>query len=651
MNLKINFFAKIWAFIFVLFLFSCQDISHQTSIVPREIIVADSMIYINPIKADSIYRNIINEKESSSFTKGRAFLGLAKLQDSKGHKDSVLIFYQQVENILQERSDTLLWLGYLLDKGNYFMKNYEVDSMKKYFNKGLEMATIFKNADYIQGFSISKGQLLNEEGNYKQAAEVLLAGLKSAENSGNLAHQAVALQNLALVAGQTSDYNEAIRLQKKSLNIKKQLNLMADYAEGIQNLGIYYRNLQNYDSALYCYDVAKNVMSKLGDSIGMLMVNYNRGLVLKNKGNYDEAALIFNQVLETSRRYGITAGEMYAFSALAGIYQEKGDYDKALITIDKAIEFATNKIPTKLPNFLKRKHEVLAKMNRYKESYEIMCEATLLNDSLLSIEKQKEILELKSKYETEKKNTENQKLKIEIDNKSKTIVLHRIISILGILLLLFTIIASVLRIKNITRIKNLETIKSQLLETANHAQSIKLEKMQIENQLKVEVLNKMELEKKLNEEKLQKMELEANIKVQEMIYQTLARTDLTQLLNTIKEKLLPYKLKLLRKKDQDEFLMIITEIDRYIQLNPLSEFEILFQQLHPNFFNALIEINPTFTKTELKVAAMIRLNLSTKDICRLVNLSSSTVESTRYHIRRKLNLDLGKNLTSALIHL
>lgn len=630
--------------------FSCEaDDKISSTKIPDEIIRGDSLVYINPTMADSIYRSILKNTNSNDLAVGRAKLGLAKILNSKGKKDSVDILFQQVAELINIGNDTLLMLGYLLDRGNFFMQEYENDSVEKYFKDGLRIAYLSKNEDYIQSFSISHGQFYIDKGDYKFATKVLIDGLKSAEQIGNLAHQAVALQNLAIAASRTNDFGEAIELQKRSLTIKKQLNLMSDYAEGLQNLGIYHRNMQNFDSALACYEEAYNVMSGLGDSMGILKLNYNRGLVLKNMGKISQAEKIFNMVYDKSCKMDQPMGKMFALAALAGIYEEQGDFDKALKTSDLALSMAENKNFVKWSEFLQRKQEILAKMGKFEDAYKILVLANHAKDSLVSIEKQKEILNLKTQFETEKKNAENKILKQDLENKSNTIALQRIITMLSVILLIIIIVASIFRIKSITRQKNLEAMKSELLEATAETQTAKLDKMQVENQLKAEVLSKFELEGKLKEERIRKMELEAGIREQEMIYQTLARTDLTQLLASLKEKLLPYMVKLSRKKDKEAFSALLSEFERDIQRDPLSEFELLFQQLHPNFFQELIARNANFTKSELQIAAMIRLNLSTKDICRLVNLSSSTIETTRFHIRRKLNLETGENLTSALM--
>jgi DNA-binding NarL/FixJ family response regulator len=83
--------------------------------------------------------------------------------------------------------------------------------------------------------------------------------------------------------------------------------------------------------------------------------------------------------------------------------------------------------------------------------------------------------------------------------------------------------------------------------------------------------------------------------------------------------------------------------------DPMKDFELLFTQLHGGFNEKLVAINPELTRIELQICALLRLNLSSKDIARLTNISLSTVEMTRHHIRQKLNLDQKISLTSHLI--
>ncbi|MDD2964017.1 MAG: tetratricopeptide repeat protein [Bacteroidales bacterium] len=622
----------------------------DASQVQEALNLADSVVGHDPDRSDSLWKEVLVGVPHESTERGRALLGLAGLSGLKGQFAAADSLFNEVRQIIAHQPDTTLLLGYHLKFGNHWVMLENLDSAGHHFTEGLRLAQLTNRAAYIQGFSISHGQALSEKGDFAEAARVLFDALKTAEKTGNKPHQAVVLQNLALVMSRTGDYQQALMLQQRSSSLKRELNLVKDFAEGLQNSGIFYRNLYQFDSALMLYDSALKVLTALGDTMGLLMVNYNKSVVLKNMKRYPESQALLSCVMATSRRLGVIAGEMYALSALANLYKETGQPALALQTIDSAIAIGrVKKMIIKLPKFLQLRHELLASMNLSAEAYTTLLEACTLSDSLVSAEKQKEIVALNARHQSEKQQAENLMLRNDVKFQAQSLKLHRVAGVL--LVVIFILIAAVLysRMRNAVRQKKMETLKAELLEAASQKQQLALEKNKVESRLKQEELHRLELQNQLRTEELEKLELRTGLQEQELVYQTLARTELTHLLRMIQERLLPFKLRMSRKRDQEEFELLLAEIARDTRKDPLAEFEMLFQQLHPHFFTNLSELNPSFTKNELQIAAMIRLNLNTKDIARLISLSTSAIESTRYHIRRKLNLESGENLTSVLM--
>ncbi len=80
-----------------------------------------------------------------------------------------------------------------------------------------------------------------------------------------------------------------------------------------------------------------------------------------------------------------------------------------------------------------------------------------------------------------------------------------------------------------------------------------------------------------------------------------------------------------------------------------EHFAIHFDKVHSNFLNALKKQHPTITPTELKLSAYLRMNLSTKEIAQLMNISVRGVEIGRYRLRKKLVLPTETNLFNYLI--
>jgi DNA-binding CsgD family transcriptional regulator len=70
---------------------------------------------------------------------------------------------------------------------------------------------------------------------------------------------------------------------------------------------------------------------------------------------------------------------------------------------------------------------------------------------------------------------------------------------------------------------------------------------------------------------------------------------------------------------------------------------------HQGFFKRLKEKYPNLTQNDLRLSSYLRMNFTTKEIAKLLNISGRAVEISRYRLRRKLNLGHDKNLTEYLI--
>ena len=73
--------------------------------------------------------------------------------------------------------------------------------------------------------------------------------------------------------------------------------------------------------------------------------------------------------------------------------------------------------------------------------------------------------------------------------------------------------------------------------------------------------------------------------------------------------------------------------------NYLTAFFVDFEKLYPDFGHSLQRVIPKITANELKLAALLRLNLSAKEIAQLLNISPESVNKARYRLRKKIGLD------------
>ncbi|MBK8806516.1 MAG: hypothetical protein IPO21_07690 [Bacteroidales bacterium] len=95
---------------------------------------------------------------------------------------------------------------------------------------------------------------------------------------------------------------------------------------------------------------------------------------------------------------------------------------------------------------------------------------------------------------------------------------------------------------------------------------------------------------------------------------------------------------------------LIREIKQDLDIDEnWDQFEIHFNEVHNNFIERLKKEYPELTPSNLKMCAYLRMNLSSKEIATLLNISISGVEKSRYRLRKKLNLETEDNLVEFIM--
>lgn len=77
-------------------------------------------------------------------------------------------------------------------------------------------------------------------------------------------------------------------------------------------------------------------------------------------------------------------------------------------------------------------------------------------------------------------------------------------------------------------------------------------------------------------------------------------------------------------------------------------FKLRFDKVHPLFFTSLKEAYPALSKTELRLCAYIRVGMSAKEIAQVLSVRPETVNTSRYRIRRKMDLAPNASLEATL---
>jgi DNA-binding CsgD family transcriptional regulator len=110
----------------------------------------------------------------------------------------------------------------------------------------------------------------------------------------------------------------------------------------------------------------------------------------------------------------------------------------------------------------------------------------------------------------------------------------------------------------------------------------------------------------------------------------------------------------IKKQLQSTDLLEVKPIIRKINKSLTNEddwkfFENAFNQADQHFLKKIKNLHPGLTPNDLKICAYLRLNLSSKEIAPLLNISVKSVEVKRYRLRKKLELGAKDSLTDYIL--
>jgi DNA-binding CsgD family transcriptional regulator len=157
-------------------------------------------------------------------------------------------------------------------------------------------------------------------------------------------------------------------------------------------------------------------------------------------------------------------------------------------------------------------------------------------------------------------------------------------------------------------------------------------------------------EEKIEELRNEKLKAEISSKNQELATSTMHLINKNEFINSMKHTLSAIIKRSKNQEVKNEIKKIITNIDKNIQQDEDWEhFAIHFDQVHGDFLNHLKQAHPNLSPQEMKLSAYLRMNLSTKEIAQLLNISVRGVEIARYRLRKKLELDRAINLQEYIL--
>ena len=164
-----------------------------------------------------------------------------------------------------------------------------------------------------------------------------------------------------------------------------------------------------------------------------------------------------------------------------------------------------------------------------------------------------------------------------------------------------------------------------------------------ENQKALRMKN-LEAEQKITILQNEQLEMDMTNKNKELAISTMSLIRKNEFLTNIKDQL--------KESGSSKIKSVIKTIDKDInEEDNWNYFKEAFNNADKDFFKKIKSLHPALTPNDLKLCAYLRLNLSSKEIGPLLNISVKSVEIKRYRLRKKMDLAREANLTLYILNI
>ncbi len=401
------------------------------------------------------------------------------------------------------------------------------------------------------------------------------------------------------------DDENAIFYREKALKIAREEKFRRAEANLLNNSGNTYYFTNRYKEALTYLENSLIISEEIGANDLISITNFNIGRLFLAQGDFSRGRSYLERSVDHSRT--ITKNPVYLVWGLNGLtdaYNKLNKTKDAISLADEAI-----KISDSIGNLddlslaYRQRSESYEKVGDYKKALNDFLAHKRIKDSVYNISKSKEIRRLTTEFETKEKEQQ-----IALQEKEITVLeqqasisnLQRILMGIGLLLSILGLYA--LRQK----------MKRNKLEREKIATELAFKK----KELTTHALNLARKNETLENLKL---------KAQELKKKEGTGTGYNQLIRSINFDL------------QDD--------------NNWENFSRYFEEVHKDFNSNVKTKYPQVTSNELRLLALLKMNLSSKEIANILNISSEGIKKARYRLRKKLNLTTEDSLQDLVLGL
>ena len=341
------------------------------------------------------------------------------------------------------------------DIGSIYNRKSSFDTALIHYNKALVIRQKLKQDIKVAGIYTNIATVLMRQSKFEEALAINFKSLKLFEKVGDEIKQAITIGNIGNLYYELEQNKPAEQFYRKSLSLaRKTRHLMTEGNDLVNIGGIKFEvavqndslvNRSELDSALFYFLEAETILVQLNATYNLSAVYNNIGRIYSIKKDYQKALSFFEKGLQARIVLEDKFGIGLSYINLAETERILGNNAKNIEYLNKAAELFLN-----LKNYLnlKQAYGKLAEAYELKKDYLTSLKFQQLyssyKDSIYNEDNAKQLAEMQTKYNVEKKDLELAKNKAEIETKEKQAYIKNIIIIAIIILSILIVFTGVL---------------------------------------------------------------------------------------------------------------------------------------------------------------------------------------------------------------
>lgn len=431
------------------------------------------------------------------------------------------------------------------------------------------------------------GMIKDSQGNYSESYDLHFEALRIFESTGYQKGIVKAQNGIGSVCYYLGDYKKALLYYNRALELARKLKDTTQMAGEYSNLGVLFYERGEIEKALQFYDSAEQIHLRMGLKTRLAANNISIGYALLKLGRNEEAFKRYQEAVRLFSEFDYKHGLAISYLQMSDYFDGIGDQLNKLKYIRFSYEtgkkYKLRKVIYQAAGAL---HKFYLKEGNIDSAYKYVLISNAEKDTIDMENSTARLSLLEMDYNYEKKQKEE---KLKQQRKDFYIIIASIM-IIALMIIIFLFLS-----RQSVKLKNARLEQKQLQDELDYKNK----------ELAINVMNLLKKNEFLVAHTNHLIEIQKST------------------------------------SDEDakaELLRLIHSLQSGSGTDIWEEFELRFKQVHSGFYQNLLVKFSDLTSNELKLCALLKLNLSTKEICQLTGQRPASLDVARSRLRKKLQL-------------